>query len=104
MENPALREIARTFIGERKKHETFNLAQTIQRLPTELQTLLSAIQIQAGESPLESDYEGCLKAFQAKRNKRQLKEITARILKAESANDMALKQQLLAEKQKLLTS
>ena len=78
------------------------MAQAIQSMTEAQQGILSEIQMKAAGNPLESDVESCLKIFQQKMNKKQLREITAQILQAESSGNNELKLRLLAEKQKFL--
>ncbi|MBF0106513.1 MAG: DNA primase [Deltaproteobacteria bacterium] len=105
-ENIQLKELAQQLINFLKKHETFNLSLAIQAMPDALKGVLSGIMFSAGkdQAGFSLSVESCIQKYSQQLKKRRLKEITAKILKAEVSNDHSVKLDLLREKQKLLES
>jgi DNA primase len=81
----------------------FSISQLLAGLPGDMQGLLSRILLQEEMLTTEFDVAECIKTFQRQKNKRRLKEITARILEAETANDVTAKRALLQEKQRVMS-
>jgi DNA primase len=106
-EDARLAQLASFFGKQEKKDETFDrrrmINQALAELPGELQGILSQVLLREAELPKESDIDSCLKGFLRQKNRRRLREISARILQAETANDAVGVRALLAEKQKLVT-
>ena len=106
-EDAGLAGLADFFGKQAKKDETFDrnrmINQALAELPGELQGVLSQVLLREAELPKESDVSSCLKGFFRQKNRRRLREISARILQAETASDAVSVRALLAEKQRLVT-
>jgi DNA primase len=86
-----------------EKHETFDAAVAITEVPEDLKGLLSEISMQGDDEKIAGwGVEDCKRKLKIQVNKKQLKDITARILKADLAHDEKEKIRLLREKQELL--
>lgn len=102
-ENEGLKELAEYLENLVKKCETFNVSTAIQAAPQKLQGLLSRLFLFDNPINMNSNVEECIHKFILQKNKKRLKEITAKILNAELRSDCELKDKLLKEKQTLLS-
>jgi len=99
-----LRRLAAIIEKHVKKHETFHAAQAIQEIPEDLSGVFSRITFLNNWVDKSFDSKSCIQKFQNLQNKKRLKEITARILEAETKQNTDLKLTLLKEKQELLAA